>query len=954
MKLIQFCLCLLLVPAYALAQGWSVLATPPQLLFSVSFIDANNGWAVGTGQILHTSNGGIDWIAQAGVADPVLHSIFFSDPNNGWTVGEGSKILHTGDGGATWVRQRGTHPASYLSVHFIDANIGWIVGTIGTIMHTTDGGQTWNNQAGGVGTYYFLNSVRFVDVNTGWAVGVGGKILHSTDGGTTWNEQSSGTDNRLTSVCFVDANVGWVVGYDGTIIKTTDGGTSWIHQSSGTEVSLESVQFTDANTGWSVGDGGTILHTTDAGNLWSIQASGTGSNLLAVSFTNNNLGWAVGRSNGVVIHTTTGGTGIEPPDSITLSFPLNGSFVSTPLALSWNPASNALWYTLQISASPFFVTTVLNQTNITGTSFQVDSLQPGVTYHWRVSLTGLSGTSNWSEVWSFTLGSAGGDPIAQFGVCYGSTGSADTTNPGALITIDPLTGAGMLVGPTGIIGTNGPSVPVLAIKFTGELYALSASNSSDLYAINASTGAGTLVANTGLVSPDALAFDANDVMYAIANNNNLYTVNVTTGVATLVGPTGFATKALSYDPTDGAMYGSSTTDQIYIIDLTTGASTLVGVTGLGGPTHALRFDQGGNLFGTKGNASNPYTLISIDKATGHGATIGTIGFEGVLGLASRLLYTPPAIPVTVDVLIDSLHQFVPAEGDTFAYTLTFKNNTSSIQTIDWWTKVLKPRGNPIDPLSGPTALTLSPFATMVIDTPLLAVPSNSWTGNYSLVGYVGTYAADTVDADTAGFYKLPAIPCEDISQFQARCRPGGIMQARIILTDASHTGDLAEFTIDDVPYEATVGRNGRALLSLAGFNQGSHDVEITEPPDCYPPIVVTCPVGIAKEGDSDFWDEDESWEVPTTTALLGNYPNPFNPSTTFRYALSEDAHVTLKVYNLLGQLVATLVDESQTTGYKSVVWNGRNDVGSGVASGIYIYRMTAGRFTDTKRMLLLK
>ena len=330
----------------------------------------------------------------------------------------------------------------------------------------------------------------------------------------------------------------------------------------------------------------------------------------------------------------------------------------------------------------------------------------------------------------------------------------------------------------------------------------------------------------------------------------------------------------------------------------------------------------------------------------------------------------PLPPITVEVDTDSLHMFVPAEGDTFAYAMTFTNNTSNNQTFNYWTKVLRPIGNPIDPLLGPFTLKLEPNSSIVIDTAQLPVPYDAVTGEYALVAYVGTYVADTLDADTAAFYKLPAIPCEDISQFQSRCRPGGIMQARIILTDASHTGDVAEFTIDDIAYEATVAPNGRALLSLTGFNPGSHDVELTEPPGCYPPVTVTCPTGLGKEGD-DSWDDDESWMVPATTALLENYPDPFNPSTTIRYALSEDAHVTLKVYNMLGQLVATLVDEPQTVGYGSVVWNGRNESGANASSGVYMYRMyvvpaaqrdlvlqkgdgQAGSFLQTKRMLLVK
>ena len=58
-------------------------------------------------------------------------------------------------------------------------------------------------------------------------------------------------------------------------------------------------------------------------------------------------------------------------------------------------------------------------------------------------------------------------------------------------------------------------------------------------------------------------------------------------------------------------------------------------------------------------------------------------------------------------------------------------------------------------------------------------------------------------------------------------------------------------------------------------------------------------------------------EVPQATELLGNHPNPFNPSPNIQYALSEDAHVTLRVYNMLGQVVATLVDEPQTAGYRA-------------------------------------
>ena len=89
--------------------------------------------------------------------------------------------------------------------------------------------------------------------------------------------------------------------------------------------------------------------------------------------------------------------------------------------------------------------------------------------------------------------------------------------------------------------------------------------------------------------------------------------------------------------------------------------------------------------------------------------------------------------------------------------------------------------------------------------------------------------------------------------------------------------------------------------------------------------------------------------LPKRFALEQNYPNPFNPTTTIRYELPTACNVTLRVYNLLGQDVVTLVDEFQSAGFKSVRFSG-----SGLATGIYIYTLHAGSFVAAKKLLLLK
>jgi hypothetical protein len=95
-------------------------------------------------------------------------------------------------------------------------------------------------------------------------------------------------------------------------------------------------------------------------------------------------------------------------------------------------------------------------------------------------------------------------------------------------------------------------------------------------------------------------------------------------------------------------------------------------------------------------------------------------------------------------------------------------------------------------------------------------------------------------------------------------------------------------------------------------------------------------------------------EIPADFSLSQNYPNPFNPTTNIKYGLSTDSRVSLVVYNILGQAVRTLVSADQEAGIYNVKWDGTNDFGSRVSSGIYIYRITAGNFVSTIKMNLLK
>jgi hypothetical protein len=89
-------------------------------------------------------------------------------------------------------------------------------------------------------------------------------------------------------------------------------------------------------------------------------------------------------------------------------------------------------------------------------------------------------------------------------------------------------------------------------------------------------------------------------------------------------------------------------------------------------------------------------------------------------------------------------------------------------------------------------------------------------------------------------------------------------------------------------------------------------------------------------------------------ALAQNYPNPFNPTTTIAFSIKSRGVVSVRVYNVAGELVRTLVNENRAAGPHAVVWDGRNDTGSPVASGVYFYRLVTKGFSQTRKMVLLK
>ena len=159
-------------------------------------------------------------------------------------------------------------------------------------------------------------------------------------------------------------------------------------------------------------------------------------------------------------------------------------------------------------------------------------------------------------------------------------------------------------------------------------------------------------------------------------------------------------------------------------------------------------------------------------------------------------------------------------------------------------------------------------------------------------------------------------------------------------------------------------KNGRSILTPPSgdspFSNVGDDNNV-KAADTDPVLVVTGDV-VAKESEVEASEVISNQLSVTSYQLEQNYPNPFsqiprfagNPNTTIRFALPEAAEVSLKIYDITGQLVQTLVDGVVEAGRHQMVWDGTNQHGVKVASGVYFYQLRAGEFKQVRKMSLLR
>ncbi len=221
--------------------------------------------------------------------------------------------------------------------------------------------------------------------------------------------------------------------------------------------------------------------------------------------------------------------------------------------------------------------------------------------------------------------------------------------------------------------------------------------------------------------------------------------------------------------------------------------------------------------------------------------------------------------------------------------------------------------------------------------------------------FVAGYSADNLvvyQSPIDSGYSIDNIAPLAPTGFQVTYAPAGVDLKWKMLDDPANA-DVVEFKV----YRSTTADfvPGPANLIATVATPAYLDNSVTYGADYYYKVNA-----VDKSGNPGLFAQvlvtsvQETGGIPTEFALKQNYPNPFNPSTEIRFALAKESNVRLSVYSLSGELVATVVNGSFPVGNYRVTWNGMTDAGLSVSSGVYLYRLQAGDFVSTRKMVLLK
>jgi photosystem II stability/assembly factor-like uncharacterized protein len=728
-----------------------------------------------------------------------------------------------------------------------------------------------------------------------------------------WIQQFAPTNNTLFAVYFVDTLTGWVAGDNGTILKTTNGGYLWFTQQSGVNTALHSICFTNSSSGWIVGDNGIILRTTNGGMNWTIKQSGTTNNLKSIAFPSYTTGWIAGERGTMIKYYYYSDIWAIQPSPVNSDL---NSVCFTSVSTGWAVGNNGIIIKTTNSGYMWNITQNFGDTH----NFYSVHFPTAMTGYVSGLYTDPSGyklayilkTPLGGEFWYFQL-------------------------PGVTSILHSLSfvdqNKGIAIGDSGrIIGTvnGGDNWSGQNSHTLSNLYAVFSPSGNDSWAVGEN---GTVLKSINTGFNDTLNTSRRDlgVIPIVVNNSAL--LNAKYRVM-------FRAPDTSYNILRSLNNGASFDTIFSHISL---SDTGKMFDGLILRVQKIRFDSSGYGYNVSYTGN-----VGVVKDPGRGIdTIQTrqYGWD----------YFPPQ------------NRFV--EGSKYCIDPIGK---------PWQSKSMS--------ISFPTRYTYTGFTTRTNPAQLRKVKivftgygSGQMAYRYVAVSFVyyeyrdwkpvpfKVYEIDYTDS-TSYDRQLNCAFLEDSITF----RPTGVWDPTPDSLGSKKV--LYIFNSDYTPSPDTFYTNKNLMLGQRtmdvmyvwsaklisqGMSYHINDEFIIYPYTVTrPDIVPGYPLYYEFSTQSLIGIEKISTRVPKVYSLSQNYPNPFNPSTKIKFEIApllrgvpvgRGVSVVLKVYDILGRVVSTLVKEQLKPGFYEVTWDA-----SQYASGVYFYKLKAGDYSESKKMVLIK
>jgi photosystem II stability/assembly factor-like uncharacterized protein len=792
-----------------------------------------------------------------------------------------------------------------------------------------------------------LWSTFFIDDNTGWIVGSDGFIKKTTNAGIDWIMQNSGTNLTLKSVQFANQNTGWICGERGLIIKTTDGGLSWTKSTSGTTENLTDIHICDLNTGYIVGNGGTILKSSDGGFVWSRLLSGTDYDLNSVDFIDTLVGYTVGGGydDWKVFKTTDGGdTWVDKSSGIpfTYGYAISIKFIDANngfIGGGHTPHYNRIYKTTDGGSSWF-------------QSIDAPSLNMKDENNKELSCTYKYGGINSIYFKDSNIGFAvAGDGGGFYRAIYSTTDGGSTWNDKyvgeeeAGLNSICLTneGRGWAVGFNGTIFISENYGKTWMQILSGNRFACWTGD--DLYSVysideNVVWAAGYRASCIGGGSNIILkTTDGGKIwktkflnQYNGGTIKSIYFANENFGWAV-----GEGTKGL-YLTTDGGenwIEDSERYSSVNFINQSNGWATKDDYDG------GIYKSTDGGINWIQKNSASSSSIFFLDENNGW-----VVGNEGSILKSTNggETWTTRNSGTTNDLKCVKFYNlnFGMCVGDGGIVLLSTDGGESWFTQNSGTTNKL----NDITFTNSSTIWLAGVNGTILNTTDL----GTTWT-SYNDVTENDLTSISFANENTGWFAGMNGsmfnfhnniVPVELIS-FSAKLNNDLVQLNWQTATELNNQGFEIEKCIDMKNWENIGFIEGHGTIS-SPQNYSFTDRSAT---------------GVNKlkyrlkqvdfDGKCKYSNQVEVEIVPSEFALYQNYPNPFNPTTKIAYKISKESKVILKVYDILGAEVISLVNEIKAPGNYEIELSGLN-----LPSGTYIYRMSAGDFVETRKMVLMK